>query len=284
MGYLTLKRVRQDKSNTNGARKHFHKPRKQGTQITSCLNLDSWCLESAFKTSLWWRSIRHNILSTTCVWSASDRHAVNKPHIYIFSRGFFFELCRIMGLNLPMLGISQSSFPFSFPKLISFWPESIFPVLQNRLSCGSVLCTPNSLVYQLCHMYLTKASGYRAADWDVLRPPNEATNQLLLCRACLSFKAFCDPTSFYFYFSVSNEKRILTSPTKIVKLFLLLFLQSLYHTTKGSFILWKVCKDCYIIPMAGYTILIILNFFLRIPDNICLGFYYKDNAFHPCFL
>lgn len=183
MGDLPLKRVRQDKSNTNGARKHFHKPRKQGTQITSCLNLDSWCLESAFKTSLWWRSIRHNILSTTCVWSASDRHAVNKPHIYIFSRGFFFELCRIMELNLPMLGISQSSFPFSFPKLISFWPESIFPVLQNRLSCGSVLCTPNSLVYQLCHVYLTKASGYRAADWDVLRPPNEATNQLLLCRA-----------------------------------------------------------------------------------------------------
>lgn len=159
--------------------------------------------------------------------------------LHFFPRGFFFELCRIMELNLPMLGISQSSFPFLFPKLISFWPESIFSVLQNGLSYRGVPCTPNGLVYQLCHVNSTKATGYRAAEWDVLRPLDEATNQLhvglIVSTLCLSFKVFCDPTNFYFYFSVSDEKKILKSPTKIVKLFFLLFLQSLYHATKRFF-------------------------------------------------
>lgn len=148
MGYfVTLKRTRQDKSNTNEPWKHFHKPRKKGTKIASCLNLDSWCLGSAFKTYLWWQSIRHNIFSATRVWSASDRHAVSKSHICsIFSPWLLLRVMQNHGTEPSNAG--------NLPIIFSLFISKINFILTRE----HIFCSSERSKLQRCAVYSKRSS------------------------------------------------------------------------------------------------------------------------------
>lgn len=155
----------------DGSQKHFDKPKKQGTKIISYLYIDRQHSRTSAQNlsveTCWWEGGRgerfnpsfflfqtlesaHLPLSLCELHlpgrlSASPKYAPIPPVV-----SFSFELRGVIGLNLPVSGIFQLSFPFLF--LSSFWTESVFSVLQNLLIYGGVFYSPNTVYLTNCVM------------------------------------------------------------------------------------------------------------------------------------